>query len=80
MTLIKSGNLIATAGKDHNINIWKLTYDLHNQCIGINLDVQLVDKCEIYCLNSLSKNDKILLSGGSDKVIKVWNIETGDYI
>jgi len=28
----------------------------------------------------LGNNDKILISGGSDKVAKVWNIETGEYI
>jgi len=28
----------------------------------------------------LLNNEKILISGGSDNIAKVWNIETGEYI
>ena len=72
--------MIATGSKDHNINIWKLSFDAQDRCCGVQLEIQLVDSCEIYCLNSLRNNDKILISGGSDKVAKVWNMESGEYI
>ena len=80
MVLLKRGDMIASGSKDHNINIWKLLFDKNDVCTGIQLEIQLVDNCEIYCLNSLGNNDKILISGGSDKMAKVWNIETGEYI
>ena len=53
MVLLKRGDMVATGSKDHNINIWKLQFDGSNVCCGIQLEIQLVDSCEIYCLNSL---------------------------
>ena len=73
------GKLIASASYDTTIRLWNID---SRKCIKtLKDDTEVFNvKCflmfKVMCC-SFSSNDELIVSGGSDCTVKVWNVDTG---
>lgn len=72
---------LASCGNDHNIKIWKLTYQVTPKHLGElgNIDVELTNELEghesaVTCLK-YSSNSALLATASLDKTVKIWNTD-----
>lgn len=78
--LTKDKTRFASASLDNSVNIWKINYkDSQGQQSfdSCYLERGIKNNCFVCSLNCL-QDSKILLTGGKDGKIKLWNLETGE--
>jgi WD40 repeat protein len=82
---LKDNARFISAGDDKIFTVWKIIYDYSNELkkrIVSNCEVekQFEDTCEILSVNSSTDDHNIVITGGTDSKVKVWNIEKNECI
>ncbi|KAJ3408068.1 WD repeat-containing protein 4 [Chytridiales sp. JEL 0842] len=74
LTLSRDGKYIITADRDEKIRVSKypLTYDIQSFCLG--------HKEFVTCICKLPNSDNLLVSGGGDSSILVWDFILGERV
>jgi len=78
--LIKDNSRFVSISKDKTFCVWKIIYEYSNQLkrrvvFSCELDKVFEDVCEITSVNSATDNCNIIITGGLDNKIKLWDIE-----
>ena len=78
LEVFQSKTIMASAGSDKSILIWKLLFtddDVLQKCV-LKFRLSQAHEGAIHTLAS-SENENFLISGGEDGAVKVWDIERG---
>jgi len=78
--LIKDNARFVSISNDKSFCVWKINYEYASQLkrrvfFSCELDKVFEDVCEITSVNSATDNYNIVITGGSDNKIKLWDIE-----
>ena len=80
LLLLKDNARFVSASNDKSFCLWKINYGYSNDFNrrmfhSCDIEKKFLDVCEIYSLNSATTNPYIVVTGGSDNKIKIWNVE-----
>jgi len=83
--LIKDNSRFLSISDDGTIVVWKIIYAYSNELqrrvfSSCEVDKVFEDVCEITSINSSTDNYNIIITGGKDSKIKIWNIEKNQCI
>lgn len=78
--LIKDNTKFVSISNDKTMCVWKIVYEYSGQLkrrivFACELDKVFEDVCEITAVNSATDNANIVITGGLDNKIKIWDIE-----
>ncbi|MGK7931372.1 MAG: WD40 repeat domain-containing protein [Microcystaceae cyanobacterium] len=86
VTITPDGKKIISGSEDITIKIWNLETKEEDRIVEIcNSKIEKEEKIQRkdnYSINSVAvtSDDKIIISGSTDKTVKVWDIKTGNCI
>ena len=83
--LIKDSSKFVSISNDKTMCVWRINYEYSSQLkrrvmFSCELDKVFEDACEITSVNSATDNCNIVITGGIDNKIKMWDIQQNSCI